>query len=113
MSARLKRNAHLLRALSASTPQKRKDILTHCSPDFLQTICEIALNVLKGNIRLPASLYKTLKKHKNKIRQLADRKLGLKFKRKLLLTQRGGFLPLLAGLIPMIGDLISGLVKRP
>ncbi len=50
MSACLKRKAPLLEFCTSHTP-KRKDILPHGSPDFLQALCEVALNLLKGNIR--------------------------------------------------------------
>ena len=48
MSQCIKRNAVLLQALYRASPQKRKDIIVHSSPDFLQVLCEIALNLLKG-----------------------------------------------------------------
>ncbi len=74
MSAGLKRNAPLLRALYHATPRKRKDILTHSSLDFLQALWEVALNRLKGNIPLSPRQYKTLKRKRKIIRLLADKK---------------------------------------
>lgn len=72
-------------ALFHSTPQKRKDILTYCSPDFL--------NVLKGTSScLPLNTTKSRIK-KIILRLLADRKVGLKRKRQVLKTQTGGILP--------------------
>jgi len=113
MFARIKRNAPLLRALYHATPQKRKDILSHCSPDFLKALCEIALNILKGNIKLSPSQYRSLKKQKKVIRLLADKKSGLKRKRLALKSQGGGFiLPILTALAPIIGDLVAGIVRR-
>lgn len=112
MSARLKRNAHLLNALYKSGPQKRKDIMLHSSPDFVKTICEIALNILKGNISLSPSQYKTLKKYKTNIRLLADRKVGINRKRRILSTQRGGFFPLLGVIVPLLTEIISGVTRK-
>lgn len=62
MSARLKRNAPLLRALCHATPRKRKDILNHCSSDFLQSLCKLSLNLLKGNVPLTLAQCKKFKR---------------------------------------------------
>lgn len=103
----------MLRALYQATPQKRKDILAHCSPDFLKTLCEIALNILKGNIKLTPSQHRKLKKQRKIIRLLADKRTGLKRKQLALKSQGGGFiLPLLAALTPLIGNLVGGILSR-
>ena len=113
MSARIRRNAPLFRALYHATPQKRKDILNHCSPDFLQALCEIALNILKGNIKLTPSQYQKLNKQKKVLRLLADKRSGLKRKQLALKSQGGGFiLPILTALAPIIGDLLGGIIRR-
>lgn len=110
-SARLKRNAPLLKVLAKATPKRRKDILRGCSPDLLQTLCEIALNLLKGNIPLSLQQYQKLKRYKKNIRLIADKKASVKSKRRVL--QTGGFLfPLLTAAIPIIGELIGGLARR-
>lgn len=113
MSQRIKRNAVLLKALYHATPQKRKDIIAHCSPDFLQALCEIALNLLKGNIPLSTSQYKKLKRQKKIIRLLADHKTSLKRKHQVLKKQTGGFIfPLLSAAVPLIGNLLGGLIRK-
>nr|DAC81315.1 TPA_asm: gasderminX [Larimichthys croaker adintovirus] len=113
MSARIRRNAPLLKALYHATPRKRKDILAHSSPDFLQALCEIALNLLKGNIPLSSPQYKKLKSRRKIIRLLADKKTALNQKRRTLMKQSGGFiLPLLSAAVPILGNLIGGLVNR-
>ena len=113
MSARIKRNAPLLTALYHATPKKRKDILSHGSPDFIQTLCEIALNLLKGNIPLSPSQLKKLKRQKKAIRLLANKNVSLTSKRQTLKKQSGGFiLPLLAAVVPMIGSLLGGIARR-
>lgn len=75
------------RALYHATPRKRKDILTHCSTDFLQ-----ALNLLKGNILLSPGQYKSLKQRKRIIRLVDDKRTSLKCKRETLVKQSGGFI---------------------
>lgn len=112
MSARLKRNMPLLRALCQAPPSKRKDILENCSTDFLQSFCELSLNLLKGNIPLSGIQYKKLKKQKNFFKLLANKKTNLKTKFKALRKQSGGFLlPLLGAVIPILGQLLGGLAR--
>ena len=113
MSARIKRNAPLLRALCNAPPRKRKDILRHSSDDFIHTLCELSLNLLKGNVPLSTCQYKKLKRQKNIIRALACKKTSLKRKRGTLMKQSGGFiLPLLSAVVPLFGQLLGGLIKR-
>ena len=103
----------MLKALYYATPQKRQDILSYGSPDFIQTLCESALNILKGNVPLFQSQFNKLKKQKKIIRLLADKRTGLKRKRQTLMKQSGGFLlPMLSTVVPFVGDLIRGLVRR-
>lgn len=54
----------------------RKVIIREANTDFIGTLCEIALNVLKGNIPLSAQQYKMLQKKKTFIRLAADKKVG-------------------------------------
>lgn len=113
MSLRIKRNAVLLKALYDASPQKRKDIIAHCSPDFLQALCEIALNLLKGNIPLSNCQYAKLKRQKKIIRLLADKKTSLKRKHRALKKQTGGFiLPLLSAAVPLLGNLLGGILQK-
>lgn len=112
MSARLKRNMPLLKALCNAKPSKRKDILKNCSTDFLQSLCELSLNLLKGNIPLSGAQYKKLKKQKNIFKLLASKKTNLKTKFTALRKQSGGFLlPLLGAVIPILGQLLGGLTR--
>ena len=81
----------LLKALCQARPSKRKDILKNCSTDFLQSLCELSLNLLKGNIPLSGAQYKKLKKQKKIIKLLASKKTNIKTKHKALRKQSGGF----------------------
>lgn len=74
----------MLQALYHATPKKRKDILIHSSQDFIQTLCEISLYLLKGNITLSPSQFKKLKRQKKIIRLLANQKTSLKRKHQAL-----------------------------
>lgn len=90
-------------------PKKlRKDLLKRVPTSSIKTICECALNVLKGNIPLSDSQKSCLRKHKNTLRRLSDKKSSL-FKKRKLIIQRGGFLNVLVpAAITLITSLLNG-----
>ena len=106
MSNRLRRNLPALTALYRGSTQQRRNILQSASKDLILTFCEIALNVLRGNVPLTAEQFKKLKKLKTKIKLCADKKTSLARKRKAI--QTGGFLlPLLSVALPLLGNLFA------
>lgn len=85
-----------------------KKLVNSATPDQLNSITEIAINTLRGNIPHSQANRNRLKVYKQIIRSLAKQSLSAK-KRKTLLVQKGGFLgtflaPILAALA---GDIIS------
>ena len=74
----------------------------------MKGLSECCDNLLRGNLSTSAPDIKKLKKHKNVIRQVADKKLSNKRKVNLIVQQGAGFFgPLLALLAPLIGGLLS------
>lgn len=113
MSQHTKRNGVLLQALYHACQQKRKDILAHSFPYLLQVLCEIHLNLLRGNIPLSTSQYQKLKHQKKIIRLLADRKTSLNREHQVLKKQTGGFLfSLLSAAVPILGNLLGGIFHK-
>lgn len=107
MSSRMQRNLALLEMLYKSTPRMRKVIVSNAGADFISALCEIALNVLSGNIPLTEQQYSQLKKKKSVVRIVADKRIKILRKRKTI-NQSGGFLlPLLGAAIPFIASLIT------
>lgn len=107
MSLRLKRNLPLLRSLVGATSNERKAILGHCSSDLILSLCEIALNLLKGRIPLTLTQLKKLKRQKTSIKLFANKRVSLQKKRHSI-QQSGGFiLPLLSIAVPFITSLIA------
>jgi hypothetical protein len=104
MSKCTARNLEFLKSISKCNELSRKQSLTSCSNDSIKAISEIALNTLKGNLKLTPLQIRQLKKHKKNVRQLAKKKLSVKEKRKLLI-QQGGFLPFL--IVPFLSALGS------
>ena len=93
----------VLKPINKLPKKKRNQFISQCDKNTLCCLCEVAKNILKGNVRLkPAQLTK-LKKHRSAIRKLALKKTSLRAKRHIL--QKGGFLGALIG--PAIGLLTS------
>lgn len=107
MSSRVQRNLPKLQMLYKASPSVRRVIVCGSSADFIDALCEIALNVLRGNIPLTEKQYSHLKKNRSIIRLIADKKVK-HLKKKKTIKQSGGFLlPLLGAAIPFITSLIS------
>ena len=104
---RLKSHYPTLELLNKATPELRKAIISKCGPDLLKCISEVAVNVLRGNLELPDSSAKKLKKHSASIRKVASKRVSVKDKKKII-NQKGGFLlPLLAAVLPTLASLLT------
>ena len=66
------------------------------------------MNILKGNVSLKPSDKARLTKYRQKLRKVADKKVSLKQKHKIV--QTGGFAP--AILAPLLAPLIVPLAKK-
>lgn len=100
---------HTLHVLKDCSPCVRKAILKTSSPKLVQTLCEVCLNVLNGNINLSQPQKLKLKKYKNTIRELAGTKKSISKKRKIL-VQKGGFISLI--LSTVLGGLVNKLLSE-
>ena len=107
MSVRIKRHAHVLRALATLHPSVRKAILTHPSRELINCISECCINVLNGNVPLSGSQKAKLTRYKRQIRNVAGKATSLKNKTKVI--QTGGFITALLG--PLLGSVLSGIVR--
>ena len=115
MSARVKRQAPILKVLAKADPHICQAILKGAPNDLLKCLSECAYNILRGNVKLKPAEKARLTKYKQKLRKVADEKSSLKEKQKVL--QTGGFLPaLLAPLLtsviaPLAGEAVKGIAK--
>ena len=108
---RLKRQAATLHFLQKAPTSLQKTILNKASPELIPCICECVHNILQGNVQISSQQKRKLNKYKTKLRQLANKKISLKKKKKVI--QTGGFLPLILGaLAPILGSVIGELVKK-
>jgi|GEM_PF-7030264 len=102
------RNKGFLNRVHKCKNKERKTLIKNASRDNIDALSEIALNTLLGNVPLKTEEKQKLKRHRDKIRKLAHRKTSTK-KKKILLVQQGGFLPLL--LTPILSAL-GGLAAK-
>lgn len=82
-----------------------KAILKTGDPNLIHTVCEIAHNLLCGNVKLSPKRRRFLEKYKRELRQISCPKRSVALKRKLLIQKGGGFLPVL------LGSILSGVVS--
>lgn len=107
---RLVKHWDMLSVLSKAPPPMRKQMIQTASKDVIDTVCECCLNVLKGTIPLSPHQKKCLAKHRHVLRQMVQKKIPIRQKKKML-VQRGGILPLLPLLAPLLGTIAKPLLK--
>lgn len=91
-------------------PKKlRKSLLQKIDSSCIKAICECCLNTLKGNVPISKDQKKSLSRHRKVLRTLADRKVSLIKKRKLII-QKGGFLNILIPtVLSALGAVFNGI----
>lgn len=103
---RLKKHANMIKALTTTSPKLRKIIIKEADKDLITSLCDCANNILKGNVPLSAKQWSCLRRHKQSLRMLTQRK-SLAKKKKIL--QSGGFLgSLIAPVLGILGSVLSG-----
>jgi hypothetical protein len=98
---RIKRFEKQLRIVckNAKTKKQREAVLHKCNGEIVKAIVDIVHNVLKGRIKIRNK--NKLSKHKQQLRCVNQPGLSIA-KRRQFLIQKGGFLPFLLPLIPLI-----------
>jgi hypothetical protein len=107
---RLAKHGDVLSVLSKAPSPMRKQMIQSASKEVIDTVCECCLNVLKGTVPLSPHQKKCLGKHRHVLRQMVQKKIPIRQKKKML-VQRGGILPLLLGplLKGIAGTMLGGL----
>ena len=90
---RLRKNGPTLRLLQKAPAPLEKCILDKACSKLIRCVCHCAHNVMQGNITLSHHHKQKLRARKSKLRKLADCKVALETKQKII--QKGGFLPFL------------------
>ena len=107
---RLQKYSALLMAIRASDPKTRVGILRSAPDEFIKTLLEIIVNFLAGNVVRPSSSSSSLKplhvrrltRYKSLLRRLGAQR-SVKKTRKVLVQQKGGFLPFLIAPLILAG----------
>ena len=104
---------NVLKKLYNSSVANRKKILTgKGNIRLVKNCCEVADNILKGNVKLTEKQRGKLVKQKDNLKALAKRSNSYKYKRNQL-VQKGGFLPaLLAPLIVIAGGFLGEYIGK-
>lgn len=108
MSKRLFKQEPFLQLLARSTSKQRSELLKHAKREELKALFEICLNIIRGNFPIDDKHFKQLKKHRNVLRSLGDRKVTLK-RKKQLVSQEGGAI---RALVTTVGSLILPLLVK-
>ena len=107
MSRLMRDNARMIRLLSNASPAKRCELLKNSPKQLIFALSDGAANIIKGRIRVPRHRLNKLKRYKRQLKGLACIRTTLKKRKKILRSQRGGFLgTLAAALVPTIASLI-------
>ena len=96
---RLRSKFLALHVLKTATPKMRKAIISSCDRELVLSMCECVLNVLNGNVRFSDCVARKLRKDRAVLRKVADKRVPLSGKKKLI-VQRGGFL------LPLVGAVL-------
>lgn len=86
---------YLTALAKAHTQAQTKRLIESADPRIIKIICEIALNILNGNVELSNRQLQKLSPRRHCMRKLVNKSFSLGRKRQLLSNQKGGFLPLL------------------
>ena len=101
---RLSSNYHTLHVLKTAEPRLRKALISNSNKELVNWISECVLNVQNGNIKLSGCNTRKLKNYISARRKVADRKMSLSCKKRLI-VQRGGYLlPLLGAIAQTIAS---------
>ena len=87
--------------------QECNRIIDEGGMELVYCICDCVFNVLQGNIPLKDDEKDRLKRHRDCLRKLVNKKTSYKEKKRLI--QRGGFLgTLIPTLVGLVGKLFTG-----
>ena len=101
----------MLHSICSCKSKVRNSVINSANKDFINTICELADNLLQDRIPLSEEDYKNLYKYRSVLRKLVE-KSDIAYKKRLI-VQKGGFLEfLIPAAVTAIGELISNLVKN-
>src|SRR5579863_4283421 len=110
MSKCLKRNKNFLKNLLKSNEDERQQLIDHATEDEIRCLSEIAKNIISGKFKIPEEVHKGLLPHRHSIRKLSKKTVSHKLK-KVVLKQKGGFLPfLISPVLSALGVVVGRII---
>lgn len=108
---RAKKHLHLISNFAQLNKAQKKSVQKNLDKDQIKFLCEIAINLLCGNLPVNCEVKSKLKRFKKKLRKLAS---GCAFEAKKKVLQVGGFLPGLLSILASaaIGPLLEKLISK-
>ena len=106
----IRKHGKMVLALTEASPKYRKKMIREAPKGVVDCISECCHNVLKGNVQLSDAQKRHLHSRRQQLRQLADKKVSV-CKKKIILNQKGGFLPLMF-LAPLLAKTILPLASQ-
>ena len=107
-SQTLNRKDFLTLLSKSRSAAKRKFLMDNCTPADMKAISESCKNLLHKNICVTKSQLEKLRKSKDDIRSLADKKVSFEDKKNIV-SLRGGFLSVL---LPLAVEAIIQVIKN-
>ena len=102
-----------LKKLKRMRPHHQREAVKMSNDAFIRQLCTHVKKM--RHVSVPATLKKRLHRQRKNLQKFVRSKTSTSVKRKML-TQRGGFLPLLIAALPavgaMVGNIISGVSRR-
>ena len=112
-SGKLSKFNRVMKRLKQMNSNQQRQALTMANDAFIRQLSNQVKKL--RHINLNAPLRKKVQRQKKKLQKLVLPKTSIRTKRKML-TQRGGFLPLLISALPavgaMVGNIIAGTKRR-
>ena len=104
-----KKFAFTLKSLRKLSPSQRRHAMKIANTKFIRHLSSQVKKLKRA--RLSGKLRRRIQSHSKDLRKLSNVKTPITVKRKVL-TQRGGFLPLLLAALPALGSIIGGVISR-
>lgn len=101
----IRKYGHFLEGLTHLPAKCRQKVINELPREVINCIAECSLNIIKGNVPITHVQKKNLRPRKRHLRLLAQRKIPIKEKRKIINQKGGALLGLL--LKPLIGSVIG------
>lgn len=112
---RVEKYRKLLVALPSLNKLQLKSVVKNSKNDFIQCLCEVVENILRGNIPLTKTQKRNLNRYKNSLRQIGCKRVSIATKKKILThNQKGGFIQfIIPPLLAIAGTLAArGIAKK-